>query len=193
MPNPDPHYFTAQTWYFLTVLSQKISELSQLLVTIKDNLQAMKDYFESENMLQAQIPVKTLIINSHFSKLLLVKAVSPERLMLHIGYYVQLELGNYYEQIHTVSLEKIFQGSDHKTPIIFILSQGADPTASILRFAQERERELGIISLGQGQGKKAEVLIDRSRKDGNWVLLQNCHLAKSWMGELEKKIASFQE
>lgn len=113
--------------------------------------------------------------------------------MLHIGYYVQMELGNYYEQIHTVSLEKIFIGSDNKTPIIFILSQGADPTASILRFAQEREKDPGIISLGQGQGKKAELLIERSRKDGGWVLLQNCHLAKSWMGELEKKIASLQD
>lgn len=77
LPNPDPHYFSAQTWYFLTVLSQKISELSQLLPIIKENLTAMKEYFSSENLLQAQIPVKTLVLNSNFSKLLLVKAISP--------------------------------------------------------------------------------------------------------------------
>lgn len=47
VPNPDAHYFSAQTWFFLTVLSQKISELSQLLVTIKENLALMKEYFES--------------------------------------------------------------------------------------------------------------------------------------------------
>lgn len=42
VPNPDPAYFTSQTWFFLTVLSQKIPELSTLLVTIKENLVAMK-------------------------------------------------------------------------------------------------------------------------------------------------------
>lgn len=122
----------------------------------------------------------------------MLRAVCPEKLMLHIGFYVQLELGNYYEQIHTVSIEKIFQGSDQKTPVIFVLSQGADPTAAILRFSEEKQQQLGIISLGQGQGKKAALLIDRCRKEGGWVLLQNCHLAKSWMGDLEKKITQIQ-
>ena len=28
-------------------------------------------------------------------------------------------------------------------------------------------------------------------QSGGWVLLQNCHLAKSWMGELEKLVDSF--
>mgnify|MGYP000930809157 FL=1 len=143
----------------------------------------MKEYFESDNHIATQVPIRTLNV-SNFAKLLLLRAVCPEKLMLHIGFYVQQELGNFYEQIHTVSLEKIFQGSDHKTPVIFVLSQGADPTASILRFSEEKQQQLGIISLGQGQGKKAAVLIDRCRKEGGWVLLQNCHLAKSWMGDL---------
>lgn len=95
----------------------------------------MKEYFESDNLLTTPIPVKSLNVTLNFNKLLLVRAVCPERIMLHIGYYVQQVLGNFYEQIQTVSLEKVFVGSDHKTPIIFILSQGADPTNSILRFA----------------------------------------------------------
>jgi dynein heavy chain len=95
----------------------------------------MKEYFESGNLLKTPIPVKSLSTIPTFKKLLLVKAACPQKIMLHIGYFVQIELGSYYEQIHTISIEKIFQSSDHKTPIIFVLSQGADPTASILKFS----------------------------------------------------------
>jgi len=31
----------------------------------------------------------------------------------------------------------------------------------------------------------AKELIKKAKSDGNWVLLQNCHLAKSFMPELE--------
>ncbi len=63
-----------------------------------------------------------------------------------------------------------------------------DPTSNILNYCHHKNILLETISLGQGQGKKAAILIERAKNDGAWVLLSNCHLAKSWLGSLEKTI-----
>ena len=44
------------------------------------------------------------------------------------------------------------------------------------------------ISLGKGQGKLAKRNIIECSQAGNWVLLQNCHLAKTWLIELEELV-----
>lgn len=49
------------------------------------------------------------------------------------------------------------------------------------------------ISLGQGQGPKAEKMIRDGRMKGGWVLLQNCHLAITWMSELERICEEFDD
>jgi len=58
---------------------------------------------------------------------------------------------------------------------------------AFLRFAREMgmTSKVQSISLGQGQGPVAEKLIQIAIKNGEWVFLQNCHLAASWMQEIQ--------
>lgn len=90
-------------------------------------------------------------------------------------------------------MEILYADTDYKTPLIFILSTGADPTSQLLKFAQSKNYgdRLFPISLGQGQEKKADALIERSVKSGDWVMLQNCHLAENYMPRLELIVAEF--
>jgi dynein heavy chain, axonemal len=73
--------------------------------------------------------------------------------------------------------------------MIFVLSPGADPRQEIINLAAKK----GIagfpqISLGQGQAEFAEAGIKQAMQEGKWVLLQNCHLAPSFMPNLERII-----
>ena len=54
-----------------------------------------------------------------------------------------------------------------------MLSAGTDPVKDFKTFAEEEGMwsKTEMISLGQGQGKKAEKLIDEAKVKGNWVLL----------------------
>jgi dynein heavy chain len=92
-------------------------------------------------------------------------------------------------------MDDIYRDLDCSTPCIFVLSTGADPTNMLLRFAKKRNYadRLQVVSLGQGQGPYAKQLIDNGVKTGDWVLLQNCMLAKSWMGDLDSIIFELQE
>lgn len=105
--------------------------------------------------------------------------------------YVIKTIGQKYLEAPNVSIKDLWKDSDNRTPIIFVLSPGADPTASLLKFNAELYKagnniSLEIISLGQGQGGPAQQMINLGKATGKWVLLQNCHLAKTFMPSLEQ-------
>ena len=130
---------------------------------------------------------------NNFEKLIILKAFRPEKLLFAFQNYVIDEIGKFFVESPSATMDVIYADTDVKTPLIFVLSAGADPTSSLIKFAKERNfsEKLNVISLGQGQGPKAEALIRSSKKNGEWVMLQNCHLAKSWMTNLENIVINF--
>lgn len=88
-----------------------------------------------------------------FEKLLLIKAFKPENVMFAITSYIEQTIGKFYLEQPSVSIATLHKASKNTTPIIFILSQGADPTQQLINFAQETEMSKDhffMISLGQG-------------------------------------------
>jgi dynein heavy chain len=102
--------------------------------------------------------------------------------------FIQAELGEFFTISPPFDLAGAFEDSTNVSPLIFVLSPGADPTEYLLTLAKEKGylERLHFISLGQGQGPKAEELIKFGWETGDWVCLQNCHLANSWMPKLEQ-------
>ena len=49
-------------------------------------------------------------------------------------------------------------------------------------------KKLTAISLGQGQGPRAEAMMKSAMERGKWVFFQNCHLSPSWMPSLERLV-----
>lgn len=58
--------------------------------------------------------------------------------MFAFAAYVHKCIGQFYLESPTVTMDRVHADSDSKTPIIFVLSQGADPSSQILNFAKQR-------------------------------------------------------
>merc|ERR1712226_692918 len=74
------------------------------------------------------------------------------------------------------------------TPVIFLLSVGADPTDAIEGLAKKRKQTVDAISMGEGQSVPAIAAIKNAWQAGTWVLLQNCELGLDLMMEMEEMI-----
>ena len=116
-----------------------------------------------------------------FQKLILGSILKPEKLMQGLKMFVGKELGPIFIESPPFDLKGAFEDSISTSPIIFILSPGADPISDLLKLAAQNDMDgkFRMLSLGQGQGKLAEKFIDNGRRNGDWVCLQNCHLASS--------------
>ncbi|KAM9212758.1 dynein axonemal heavy chain 14 [Dugong dugon] len=130
-----------------------------------------------------------------FQRLILVKILRPECLKNSVRKFVTENLGSEYLHTTEINLKEPYKESSARTPLILIHSDGIDPTGLLLRFAQELKgttHHVTMISLGRGQAAKAEDLIVQAlTKAEQWVFLQNCHLAASFMPRLCTIIESF--
>lgn len=82
-------------------------------------------------------------------------------------------------------MEEIYADSCNKQPIIIVLSPGADPMTDIIKLSTLKKIKYESLSLGQGQGEKAKTAIKQAMVNQTWVILQNCHLAVSFMPTLD--------
>jgi dynein heavy chain len=199
-PNPAEEWVTASSWELLNALeTQNVGDHFQGIVeAFAGAHEEWRAWADAPGCETAPLPgvwsqpgteeEPNPNLLTPFERLLLLKVFKPDKLSLGIAEYVTSQLDARFVEVPPLKLADIYPDTSSVVPVIFILSSGADPTGMMLAFSEEMEKAVSIISLGQGQGPKAEALIAKAIKSGDWVCLQNCHLATSWLPRMEKVI-----
>jgi len=117
-----------------------------------------------------ELPNEFSSINS-FQFMCVLRTIRPDMLVPSISNFVIDKLGNYFITPPAFDLGLIFRDSAPSIPLVFVLSPGADPLNSLEKYAETKKKAVMKVSLGQGQGPKAEKMIQEGIKHGNWVVL----------------------
>lgn len=194
-----PSWMSERTWRDVACLVHASDQdnslgFQGLITSMKNKSEEWKEWTQDLAKGTNQLPPPYDSAPS-FCKLLLVKVLKPGIMATAASELVAAEAGAEYTEAPQLDLEQVYADSSAASPIVFVLSTGSDPTASFMQLAHKKgygDKKL-VLSLGQGQGPKAQQLIDQGTRNGAWVFLQNCHLCASWMPALEAIVVDLEQ
>ncbi|KAI9144540.1 dynein heavy chain and region D6 of dynein motor-domain-containing protein [Paraphysoderma sedebokerense] len=189
IPNPASDWLASRSWTDILSLS-KLTSFQDLAEGFSRTVDDFRRLYDSAHPHREILPDKWATSLDAFQKLLVLRCLRTDRVVSGIQDFVASTLGQKFIEPQTSEFSAIFKESNPWTPFVFVLSPGADPASNLYKFAEEMRfsKKLASVSLGQGQGPRAEALIREGMDKGMWTLLQNCHLAPSWMPTLDKLV-----
>uniref|UniRef100_A0A8C9UVX8 Uncharacterized protein n=1 Tax=Spermophilus dauricus TaxID=99837 RepID=A0A8C9UVX8_SPEDA len=191
--NPDPTWLQDKSWEEICRASE-FPAFKKLKTHFCEHLLEWREIYDSKEPHNAKFPAPLDKNLNELQKLIILRCLRPDKITPAITNYVTDKLGKKFVEPPPFDLTKSYLDSNCTIPLIFVLSPGADPMASLLKFANDKSmsgNKFQAISLGQGQGPIATKMIRAAVEEGTWVCLQNCHLAVSWMPMLEKICEDF--
>eukprot|EP00076_Gallus_gallus_P026084 XP_015148871.1 dynein heavy chain 12, axonemal isoform X3 [Gallus gallus] len=191
--NPDPSWLPDKSWDELCRASE-IPALKELRSNITENIGEWQKIYDSKEPQSFPLPEPLNDALNELQKMIILRCLRPDKIGPAIATFVTEKLGKKFIEPPPFDLTKSYSDSNSTIPLIFVLSPGADPMSSLLKFANDKNMvgsKFQSISLGQGQGPIATKMIQEGMEEGTWVCLQNCHLAVSWMPMLEKICEEF--
>eukprot|EP01135_Chromosphaera_perkinsii_P007265 Nk52_evm73s745 gene=Nk52_evmTU73s745 len=188
VPNPAPEWLSDKSWSEIVRVS-KLDAFNGFYEDFAKNIDSWKEIYDSQDPDKKDLPGNWASSLSLMQKLVVLRTLRPDKCVPGVQNFIVSTIGKRFIEPPQFDLGSSYADSNNCTPLIFVLSPGADPMEGLLRFADENGmggQKCQSISLGQGQGPIAANMIKQALKLGTWVVLQNCHLATSWLSTLEK-------
>ena len=190
--NPGQDWLPAEVWDGITELD-KLQGFQGLASSVEQMQREWKSWYLSPKPEDEVLPGDWSNKASEMQKLCLLRALRIDRVQFAAAKFISTNIGSEFIEPPPFDLKAVFETSNCKTPLIFVLSPGVDPMAGIVQLANVLGQKVENCALGQGQAPTAVRMINEGLERGNWVFLANCHLMLSWMPTLEKMIEAFIE
>eukprot|EP01028_Stygiella_incarcerata_P003072 TRINITY_DN1583_c0_g3_i1.p1 TRINITY_DN1583_c0_g3~~TRINITY_DN1583_c0_g3_i1.p1 ORF type:complete len:4602 (-),score=1271.77 TRINITY_DN1583_c0_g3_i1:125-13930(-) len=171
----------------------RLSELADVFVNLPKDVardeRGWKDWYDLETPEASALPSGYDEKLDAFQRLCVLRCFRMDRVYIGVQLFVQKHMGDKYVQPPVLNYENVFKQSSPYSPIVCMISPGADPATDIFKLADKLGmggNKMKYVALGQGQGPIARQMVETAVTRGQWVLLQNCHLLVVWLRELEK-------
>ena len=192
--NPDPSWIESRPWTEITTMST-VASFDGFAASVAGDIVAWRAYFDSDDPHRHNLPGKWNDSLNELQKLCVLRCFRPDIMMSGMQDFITLKMGQKYIEPPPFNLPLSYGTSTPVTPLIFVLSIGTDPMKVLQTYAEDRNMRSRFqsVSLGQGQGPKAQRMIEDGCTRGEWIFLQNAHLCISWMPTLEQLVEEFDE
>lgn len=141
-PKPKP-WITDMTWLNLVELSN-LHQFSAILDQVTRNEKMWRQWFDKEAPEEEVIPDGYNTNLDTFRRLLLVRCWCPDRTLSQAKKYISDALGEKFAEGFILDVDKVFEESVPRNPLVGLLSMGSDPTPTIEMLAKKHKVCTGI-------------------------------------------------
>jgi dynein heavy chain, axonemal len=176
---------------------ESVKVFSSLSSQMESEALQWRKWYQDEKAEELDLP-KSCKDVSMFQRLLLLRAMRPDRLTGALTKFIEEQLGAKYVNTPPFEIFKSYQEMTPKIPMFFVLFPGVDPTPEVERVGASfditgNNGKFINISMGQGQEEIAANALIRAGKEGGWIMLQNLHLMRSWVKLFERQLEQVTE
>ncbi|KAF5834888.1 hypothetical protein DUNSADRAFT_8192 [Dunaliella salina] len=156
-PNPAPEWLSNEAWRALCELDGLAEPFSGLQTSVASAPRKWLAFYNHPTPYEATLPGAFQERLSNFQRLVLIRCLLPDKLVPAISTYVLHALGQKYVEPQAFKLDAVFTDSAAAVPLIFVLSFGSDPMADLLKFADERHKQVICDKTLGGEGPSGAV------------------------------------
>lgn len=194
MDNPCSSWLPEQQWDNITELD-KLTNFHGIMASFEMSARDWKMWYVSPMPEQVELPGEWDSQCNELQKMIVIRSLRPDRVSFCATSFIINNLGAKFVEPPVLDMRSVVEDSTNRTPLVFVLSPGVDPTGSLLTLAEQSgmAQRFHALSLGQGQAPIATRMIKEGVREGNWVFLANCHLSLSWMPAMDKLVEQIQD
>ncbi|XP_052234681.1 dynein axonemal heavy chain 2-like isoform X14 [Dreissena polymorpha] len=193
MDNPCSGWLSDVAWDNITEL-EKLTNFHGIITSFEQYPRDWNIWYTANEPENTALPGEWDNACNELQKMLIIRSLRPDRVSFCATSFITNNLGSRFVEPPVLDMQHVVGDSSTKTPLIFVLSPGVDPTSGLLQLAEQSgmAQRFHALSLGQGQAPIATRMIKEGVREGNWVFLANCHLSLSWMPQLDKLVEQLQ-